>query len=68
MRLNKFFFLLIALKLCSVLSRSVDNIVDTECQSLPATLKDEIRSYEGIATQIIKEVVEGKFSGVTYNR
>lgn len=44
------------------------NSVDQECHSLPSTLKDEIKSYEGIAARIIKEIVEGKFAGVTYNR
>lgn len=64
---NGLIFLLLGIS--SVLSRSVvDNNVDTGCHSLPATLKDEIRSYDTIAARIIKEVVEGKFSGVTYDR
>lgn len=62
-------FIITFLACSSVAGLAVYNTVHQEgCYSLPATLADEIRSYETIASRIIREIVDGKFAGVTYNR
>lgn len=42
--------------------------VQAECSQLPQEIKEEIGSYKGVANRIIREIVEGKYAGVTYQR
>lgn len=60
--------LLIGLTATCVVGRSRNNIVEAECSQLPANIIEEVRSYQPIADRIVKEIVEGKYAGVTFQK
>lgn len=46
-----------------------DAVTNTECSALVSSeLRDEIASYQPIVDQIIAAVVDGPYSGSTWNR
>lgn len=59
---------ILLLVIIGALGRHPNSASADDCSQLPRTIKNEIKSYRGIASRIIKEIVTGKYSGVTYNR
>lgn len=42
--------------------------IEVDCSGVPSHIYDQIRSYKPVTDRIIKEIVTGKYAGVTYQR